>query len=237
MAKYDSADLLSRCQRYADRPAADLDVTPADWFAWLSEAQDALFSQWAAMPFASALYRDPVALVSDDGGLTYKFPGLAPGEFVTPMGAVELKASGASSLVLVPGAEWSTGADFVIEGDRIRFPRGVRRVDPPIARYIVEPSAISGDVEPVLKPVNARILLVYRALQFWCAKGGLRDPAPFEALERKAWYGDPSVGDYGILGMLQTQFAGAGAVGSDAGGAAWWYGIDTGDGYPGRPLP
>lgn len=233
---FDSADLLARCIRYADRPEADLDVTPSDWFAWLTEAQLALYNEWAAMPFASALFGDPVALVSADDGLTYRFPGRTPGELVSPMGGVELKPATASSMVLRPGAEWQVGADFVIEGDRIRFPRGLRRPDAPVARYIMPPDVIDADTQPTLKPNQTRILLVYRALQLWCGKGGLRDPAPFEALERKAWFGSPNQGQYGILGMLQTQYAGAGGVGADLGGA-WWHGIDTGESYPGRPLP
>ncbi|MCC7053983.1 MAG: hypothetical protein IT355_12035, partial [Gemmatimonadaceae bacterium] len=203
MALYDRADLLDRCRRYADRPETDLDVTVSDWYAWMTEAQSELYHEWAAMPFASVLYGPPRVLVSEDDGQTWRFPGREPGTYCFPMGRTELKAASAAANILRPGAEWAEGTDFVLEGDRVRVPLGRSFGTAPVARYIMPPAAIDAETEPSLSPPSARPLIVYRALQKWASKGGLRDPAAFELLERNAWYGKPEQGQYGILGMLQ----------------------------------
>ena len=49
----------------------------------------------------------------------------------------------------------------------------------------------------------------------WAHRGGIRDPAYYEALEQKAWTGDPDMdGDVGLMGDLKRQFFAAGMVSS-----------------------
>lgn len=235
MAKYDSADLLARCIRNAQRPAGDAAQTPADWYAFLTEAQDEWFMHFASI-VPETLYGDPVILTTTDNGLTYRFGTDADGNPVFPMGHAEIRASPGGA-VLIPTTDWGSSGDYVLEGDRIRWPNGTRRTfgsTGPVARFITPPGVIDDASQPVLKPAFARVLLVYRALAKWARRGGLRDPQPYLDQEAEAWLGAPENGVMGILGALRTQanFTGAAAV-AEMDAAAWWRGIDTGSGYGG----
>lgn len=235
MAQYDSADLVARCVRYADRPATDRDQTPDDWYAWLSEAQDEIVAEWASMPYAVALQGEWTVLHTADDGRTYLFPGRENAVYVVPLGGVLVKPSATSTTIWTPGAEWDPSADFVLAGDRIRFPRGKSWNPAPVARYIAPPLPIDANSQPLL-PTMARMLLVWRALQKWARKGGARDPQPYIDGETQLWYGRPEIGQHGLLGALQKQFLFSGAV-ANARAPHWTHLIDTGEGYPGRPLP
>ena len=238
MAKYDSADLLARCYRVAQRPTTDAQQTSVDWYAFLTEAQDEWFSHFASI-CPEVLYGDPVVLTSADGGYTYTFGDDADGDPIFPMGHIEIRTSRNGS-VLTPTTDWGGSGDFLLEGNKIRWPNGATRAwgtTGPVARFITPPDVISATVEPVLLPKQARILLVYRACAKWARRGGLRDPQPFLDMEQEAWLGNPEAGVNGILGMLRTQanFSGAAAV-AGADDEAWYRNINTGSGY-GRTVP
>lgn len=235
MPQYDGPDLVARCLRYADRPANDRDQTPEDWYAWLSEAQEEIVAEWSAMPYAVALLGDWIRLVTEDGGASYRFPARTPGEFCFPLGGVQVKPSRESLQIWAPGPDWDAGADFVMAGDRIRFPRGRTVTPAPVAQYIAPPLPISAETESILPPM-ARMLLVWRALQKWARKGGARDPQPFVDGETQLWFGRPEQGQHGLLAALQKQFLFAGAVAVPR-ARHWTHLIDTGATYPGRPLP
>lgn len=233
MAKYDSADLLDRCQRGAQRPTTDVQQTTADWYAFLTEAQDEWFTHIASIA-PDVLYGDPVVMTTTDNGLTYTFGTDADGDPIFPMGHIELRSS-PNGAVLHPTTDWGNVGDFLLEGDRIRFPNGSRRTfgtGGPVARFITPPNVISASVQPVLKPKQARMLLVYRALAKWARRGGLRDPQPYLDQEQELWLGNPDSGVMGILGMLKTQanFSGMAAT-APMDVDTWWRGIDTGSGY------
>lgn len=227
MATWDSADLLDRCKRTAKRPATDAQITDTDWFAWLTEAQ----SHWLkviATQAPESQYGAPAILTTSDSGKTYKFPNND-----WPVGHIELRQSPTGRL-LRPGPEWDAGADYVLDGDTVRFPGGKSKTftDGPYARYVADPGVVAVATQPVLKPPSGRMLLVYRACVFWASQGGHRDPAPFAKLEAEAWYGDPTrPGDIGLLGTLKNQilFGGAAAYSSDD--TAWYQFINDGSGY------
>jgi hypothetical protein len=232
MAKYDSADLLERCVRLSMRPTTDAQQTTADWYAFLTEAQDEWYAHFASI-VPEVLYGDPVVLTSADGGYTYTFGLDAAGDPIFPIGHVELRTS-RNGAVLLPTTDWGNVGDFLLEGNKIRWPNGAARSfgsEGPVARFITPPDVISASVQPVLIPKAARMLLVHRACAKWARRGGMRDPQPFLDQEQELWLGNPEAGVMGILGTLKTQanFSGAAAVADD--GAAWWRNINTGSGY------
>lgn len=233
MAQYDSADLLARYKWYEQRPATDDSETDPDRYRLLSEAQVELMAQVAGMGFAETQYAAPFKLATADGGLTYTFGNDADGNAIAPIGTFELRES-RTGPVMLPCADWDTQGDYLFEGTLIRFPSAKQRTfaDGPYCRGIVPPTQISASVQPVLRPAFARILIVYRALQLWCARGGLRDPSPFKQLEDQAWYGDPMKGNYGILGMFQKQAMLQGAAAQGAYEGDWWHYISLGTSRP-----
>lgn len=234
MALWDSADLLERCIRNAKRPASDASMAPADWFAYLTEAQQFWVGTLATMAPDSQIGA-PVQLVSSDSGYTYDFPWVDDADHslgrVFPVGQVEIRATRGGQL-LVPGAEWSDFGDFVAEGDRIRIPGGRARLFPngPWARFVTIPEELDATHEPVLKPRHARTLLVARACANWARRGGQTDPQPYLDQEHEAWFGAPDKGVTGLLGMFKSQYA---FQGNDAipeafeVGTAWWRGMRT----------
>lgn len=236
MSKYDTADLVARCQRVALRPTTDAQQTTADWYAFLSEAQDEWYHTFATI-CPQVLYGNPTVMTTADLGLTYTFGTDPDGNNIFPMGSVEIRANPGGPLLL-PTVEWGVMNDYVQEGDHIRWANNTKRqfgTTGPVARFITPPYLIDATHAPVLKPVDARMLLVYRACAKWARRGGLRDPQPFLDQEQEAWLGNPDAGVNGILGMLKTQFAFSGMEGIQAQDqdVAWWRSINTGSGYGG----
>lgn len=197
MSTWDSADLLARFKRYANRPTNDELLTDALAYALLTEAQTEELADLAALAPASQMGA-PVLLTSSDGGVTYTFSTDAQGNSIFPL-ACEVYAE-------VNGRElracsWNNWGDFVIEGDRIRMPGNVAQTFTagPYARFVRADAEIDANTEPVLKPAPARIILVWKALIKFAAIGGLRDPAPFEenyAASKRQW-----------VTAIRTQFA------------------------------
>lgn len=220
MATWDSADLLDRCKRYARRPSTDEGMADADWYALLTEAQTFWMGQFA-IHCPGVLFTAPTLMTSNDGGYTYSVPGLT----AYPM-AVEIRASRSGQL-LVPGAEWDDGADYTVEADGvIRIPSNRKRTFSagPYVRYIPQASTISAAAEPVIKPVHARILLVYGALEKYETIGRLGDPTYWQEQSQIAWSGDPRrPGTVGLLGELKQQHR---MNGVNPGVRRWWFSPD-----------
>ena len=222
MALWDAAELLARCKRMAGVPTTTEFPADADWYAWLTEAQAHWYNVFAAQaPWV--LMGAPQTLTTADSGATYTFPSS-----VTPL-AVEVYDSQYD--LMKNGAFWDRSADYVWEGNKIRFPRAVSKPSTYYARYVSPPGAIDAvPTEPTLVPSHTRLLLVYRATALWATRGGMRDPTPFYEAERRFWLGDMSIGDVGVLGALKMQnpFLGSAAYTSGVGNP-WEY--DTGAGY------
>ena len=213
MSTWDTADLLARFKRYANRPTNDELLTDALGYALLTEAQAEELSDLASLAPNSQMGA-PVLLTSADSGVTYTFGTDDDGNAIFPL-ACEVYAE-------VNGREmracsWNSWGDFVIEGDRIRMPGNVAQTFTagPYARFVRADGVIDATTEPILKPANYRIVLVWSALIKFCAIGGLRDPAPFEENYRAA--------KLKLLTAVRTQFAdSAGVANEGLTTPNWW---------------
>ncbi len=230
MALFDSAALLAECKVLAQRPSTDQQQTDANWFSFLSQAQDHWTGQFA-LHCPWVLMTAPTQLTSTDSNETYTFGTDADSVNIVPLSVVVYAKK--DGRPLRPGTYWDSAADYVWEGDKIRFARGKTKdfSDGPYARFITPPGEISASIEPTLKPKRARVLLVYRAVALWASRGGVRDPQPYWDLEERAWAGRPSIGDYGLLGQLKlaNPFGGLEAFGAE--GMGILEGLDDGTGY------
>jgi hypothetical protein len=217
LALYDSADLLAKTKALLKRPSTDEDLTDAQLYLWLGDAQTYWLGQ-IAVHCPELNWVSPELLTSSDSGATYTLASY-------PLGGVEIRSSRSGDL-LIPGPDWGDTTDYVIEGQTVRIPHGRTRTFSagPYARYVATPAALDGSTAPVMKPAYARLLLPARAAITYCLAGGYRDPAPYMAIEQRLWSGDPNMpGDTGILGQLKTQYfaSGMAAVKQPYDGA-WW---------------
>ena len=222
MALYDSPDLLARTKRLAKRPTSDEDITDAQFYIYLQEAQTHWMAQLASL-VPESNYGAPELLTTADNGYTYTLTSEPIG------GHLELKAS-LTGTPLLPSTDWGSG-DFVMEGQTIRIPGGRTRTFTagPYARYVKSPGLLDGSNPPVLKPAWCRLLLPPRACYLFALEGGVRDPNPYRALEQKLWAGDPDfAGDGGFLQALKTQYFGAGTQAVAGQSGYWWQNPDMG---------
>lgn len=219
MASYDSADLLARLRTFTGRPDSD-DELLTDALGWelLADSQRALVLDVAArVPHANMAA--PVLLTSADGGYTYTFgtDDDANAAFVVGHCEVYAKSDGRELYASTYG---DGEGDFVIEGDKIRMPRGKARTFSfgPYARFQKVPLTLSASVQPVFKPVWGRQAIVYGAWQRFCAVGGFRDDRqPQELYDRELQK---------ILLSLKTQFATYGYPAGIRQLRPWWESID-----------
>lgn len=213
MALWDTADLVARVRRYANRPPQDELLTDDLIYALLTEAQTEELADLAALAPTSQMGA-PVLLTSADGNVTYTFGTDAEGNNIFPL-ATEVYAE-------VNGRElracsWNSWGDFVVEGDRIRMPGNTPQTFSagPYARFVRADAAIDADTEPTLKPPAARIILVWKTLIKFAAIGGIRDPAPFEenyAASKRQW-----------VTAIRTQFADSAGVATEGlTTPSWW---------------
>lgn len=197
MARYDSADLLARCKRLANRPSTDALLSDPDWYAFLSEGQEVLVSMIAsAVP--DAMLTTPTLLTSSDGGYTWTFSGSQ-----YPL-AVSLYADRKD----IPDSPLVPGVDYTWEGDVVRV-AGQRTwafASGPYAQYVPEVTAsvaIDGSTQPIVFPIMARRWLIPYALE-QAAYRLKQDPMPWIAMQARSWDGNPmSVSDVGIQGALK----------------------------------
>jgi len=223
MATWDKAYLLAALKLLVgrDKLSSDSSMASADYYQFLTEAQAHYYDIYAAqVPYI--LMGAPTAMATTDSGLTYQFASS-----VVPL-AVEIYD--ANYRLMKNGPFWDPSSDYVWEGSQIRFPKAVARQGTYYARYITPPGVIDAATDPTLVPSHTRRILIYRAAAEWAARGGLRDPAPFYDLERRAWMGDPNIGDLGILGALKSQMPWMGAAALRGNGGIL-DGLDTGAGY------
>ncbi len=229
-AQFDTADLLARAKVLAQRPSTDQQQSDANWYQMLSEAQDHYFGVFS-LHCPWVLMGAPTLLTSTDSNETYTFGTDTDSVNLVPLSVVVYAKK--DGRILRPGTYWDQNADYVWEGDKIRFARGKTKdfTDGPYARFITPPDDIAALVEPTLKPKRARVLLVYRAVALWASRGDIRNPQKFFDLEERAWAGRPEIGDYGLLGQLKMQnpFGGMEAFGAPTMGIL--EGVDDGSGY------
>lgn len=215
MALYDTADLHRRFLRLARRPGLDTGLKPTDVYAYLTDAQLYWIGQFQVhFPRLNWSVWEKLTAAADNK--SYSFSAV-------PLGRVEIYPSKGATTELIAGSA-TGGGDFTWEGvDTIRFPGDAPRTfaDGPWARYIPRPDDIKQDVQPVLQPPEARLLMVYSALEQWAHEGGLQDPAIYSDLIDGLWLGKRP-GDTGLLGQLKTRFGSS----SDGRHGKWYHNPD-----------
>ena len=223
MALYSTSGLLSFCKQQARRPATDNEMSDPQWYIYLSKGQRAWMNILGTI-VPDANLSAPTLLTSADGNVTYTFGVDSDGNPITPIGHVELY-DGPRGILLRPGTFDDTGCDYVPQGNVVRFPGNVSRTfhNGLYARYVnAQPPDIAAGQEPTLQPVYARELIGYRALILYAEEAGGRDPSRWQAAEERAWFGNPQMGDFGILGMLKGQYRDIGMQSISAPSNAWW---------------
>lgn len=170
MALYDSADLLARCKRLARRPPTDQAMPDSNWYAFLTEAKSEtypdLFSRYPWLGYGA-----PVLMTTADGGATYTFGLDADGDPIVPGGHAEIYPN----LRAIPYSPLVNGEDFMMERNGIRMPGGRTRSfsSGPYARFAARADEpIDETHAPDLFPKEARMLLVYKALEQWASRPG-----------------------------------------------------------------
>lgn len=189
MTAFTSADLLARCQRYAGLPTTAEFPAAADWYAWLSEAENDWKASIASQ-VPKSQWGSPTLMTTADGGVSYTVGSVT--EFCGP---VELRSTLHGPLI---------GPDeYIIDAATIRWPYGAQRAFAagPYIRYATVSAGIDASTQPTLNPSRARILLVYGALKrFGYMGAGQYDPGYWERLESLEWNGDGAM----KIGLLQN---------------------------------
>lgn len=167
---WSSPDLLRRVKQYSRRPATDASVTDEMWYDFMTEAQVEVFSDLFTR-FPAMQWSAPMLLTTADGGKTYSFGLDADGDPIYPMGHTEVFPN----LRSIPDSPLVYGVDYQLEGYVLRIPGDRSRLFPggPYARFVARPDqAITDVANPLLFPKEARMLLVWKALQSWASRPG-----------------------------------------------------------------
>ena len=181
MASWDSADLLSLFNQYAQRPTSD-EVTSATKYDRLSKAQlDVIRKAAAIYPYPFYNSSGPTACsTSDNKVYTFGTDGnatLAQG----PLGHVAIFRN----LADYPDNPLIEGVDYLNEGTQIRIPNN--RTETSLYWFgIPTPKDIAagGSAEPSIRPAPARILIVIEAVRKFAMEGG-RDPYLAESMQEE----------------------------------------------------
>lgn len=156
-------------------------MTDANYYSLLTEAE-AHWKPKLAGEYPYHMFGAPTLITSADSGVTYTFS-----TETAPL-AVEIYAS-LTGPRLILGQFGDPNADYTWEGSQIRSTMNTARIyaNGPYARWVAAPIAISSGVDPTLKPIYTRALLVHRAAILWARRGGMRDATPFLELEAETW--------------------------------------------------
>ena len=176
MAYLDTADLLARAKRILNRPSSDAALADADWYTFLTDAQERAFHDLAPR-VPKAMVGAPVALTSSDSGATY---GTSSTFYA---GHARVYATRSD----IPDNPLVEGQDYLFEGDVIRIPNNRTRTFPdggPWLYGLVYPGVIDGSTEPTLVS-PARRLIVYGAVSLGAERLS-RDTTPYEVLYEQA---------------------------------------------------
>lgn len=159
MAKFDSADLLSRLKLVLNRPSTDEALADADLYLFLGMAQDHVARQLASI-CPDPMYNALTQLTTADSGATFTFGTDVDSANIQAFGHYELYPN----LNSFPDAPLVEGVDFIWQGEKILTPNG-RTQSTPYGRWVTPPNLLNASVAPTLKPQYARILIVYKAAE------------------------------------------------------------------------
>ncbi|MFA6167805.1 MAG: hypothetical protein WC700_14385 [Gemmatimonadaceae bacterium] len=172
-ATFASADLLSRFNTYAGRPASGDALTDATKYQYLADAQNEVIADiasrapWTLYSKAAAA-STPTCSTSDNKIFT--FGNDVNGNPLFPMGKTMIYPS----LDAIPDSPWREGWDYLNEGTQIRIPNNGTYAGTLYWRGIAPVLDISSTNQPALLPVNARLLIVYKAVWDY-AESGMRN--------------------------------------------------------------
>lgn len=215
MASFDSADLLSRLRREIRQPSGTVFPADADLYVLLGEAQIKVMLDFDRI-VPRANIGVPTLMTTADAGYTYTFGTDGDGNALFPLGAVMVYRQQTD----VPDFPMVEGVDYLMEGDKIRFPnnRPYSGSTAPYWQGVTMPLKLDGSTAPVLKPIQARMLLVYEAaVRYQTMVGG--DTTGFSNKYDTAFLQ--------IVGALQKQYARQASIAATnpAAGPArarWW---------------
>lgn len=216
MALYDSAGLLAELYTATREPTDSTTLTTTVGYQCLTKAQSKVFNRLAAL-IPNANYGAPFAMSTSDSGYTYTFGNDADSNAIFPLGQIVLFRNQNGN----PGSELVPGVDFLMEGNRIRSMNYVPFSFTPYAQMVTPPLTLDASVAPILKPVQARVCLIYfgAALFF---QGPLQKPdlaAQHKAIAEELYLEH--------LLAMKTQFFNQNAVAGLGGGLPWYSGFGT----------
>lgn len=210
MADFDSADILARIKADLNRPTTDEALSDVQLYSFAGEAQKRVVAL-IAVHCPEAMYGAPTLMTTADSGLSYTFGTDVDSAQIFAFGSVEIRST-PKGRVILPGSDWDdTTERFIFDGTKIRWPGQRTRTftDGPYARFITPPNVLSAAVQPTLKPIFARQLIVHDA----CARAARRlkqDYTIYEELFKETWH-DPESGG-GVLPALMKQYHGLGLM-------------------------
>ena len=228
--RHDAQHLFELFKHEIRRPANDQAVLPDHVWEYLTQAQDELL-RMVAMVRPELNYAAPFQLTSIDDNYTFTFGTDEDGNPREVFGMIELYRD-LNGKPLQAGSFYNRDADYVFEGDRIRFPAGIRwrYGSAPYVRGVLAPGPIDQDHEPVVRPLAARAGIPLLAAIKWAEGRGRQNPKPFKDKFDEWWIGRWN-------GNLQTKAGFVDSLRTAVPEAAeevvpeWWHSIDTGRGY------
>lgn len=214
-----------------DLASAQNQITAAQKYRLLTLAQRQVFDELAPR-FPRLFIGAPVQMVTTDSGLTYHISGSdADSNAIVPFAHAEVYAESSGSVLY--GSSFDGSGDVVFEGSQIRMPNAVARTftTGPLIRYAAKPETLNASTQPTV-PGPVRDLIVPRALVLWCARGGARDPKPYQDMYMDVLWGSDRAS--GLMASLSTQYA----HGNDdaLGGINWWRAWLSSQGSPGMSI-
>lgn len=169
-ATWTSATLLTKFNQLAGRPATGDALADATKYTMLSDAQGEVIADVAARApwtlYSKAAYSATPTLSTSDQQV-FTFGTDVNGNPLFPIGKVMIYPS----LQSIPDYPWREGYDYIQEGTQIRIPDNGTYAGTLYWRGIAPPLDIDGTNQPALIPVNSRILIVYKAVNFYASTG------------------------------------------------------------------
>lgn len=220
---WQSSDLLTRFNDWAQRPESNDPMTDAQKYRRLSDGQDQVIFETANL-CGRAIFGAPFQMTSTDGGYTYGFGTDGNGYAAFPLAGFVYP-----TLSAIPDYPWVPGRDYLDEGTTIRAPNNTQFQLAPYFYGIIQPAQMSASVQPVVQPTPARVLIVIQAVKLYAQEGN-RDQNLAAAMDvrwREQWprwatairkhLRGPKT-----LGPLTSGYAPYGGGGGPIIGGIWW---------------
>ncbi len=173
---------MSRFNTAAGRPATGDSFSDASKYQLLSDAQQEIIGDLSAIApwtlYSKAAYASTPTLTTSDSQI-FTFGTDVNGNPMFPTGKVMIYPS----LTAIPDSPWREGYDYLNEGTQIRIPNNGTYSGTLYWRGIAPVLDISATNQPALLPVQARILIVYKAVWYYASTGN-RSPELAASMQR-----------------------------------------------------